>query len=170
VTRRGTLPRLQVVGLYEGRTYYHCDGFRPVFSCMMRNYAAYCPVCTRRILEVLAPFQPANSAPACAAGGPYVAECAGATTSVQLNGTGSSDFDCDPLTLTWTGPFAGGSVSGTMPPWLLGDGRLQRRSRSGRRRRQLHLRGSGHRPGHDAAIDQRAADVTVECAAPGALP
>lgn len=105
----------QTTGLYEGAHYYHCDAFRPVFSCMMRNYAAFCPVCTRRILEVFQPFQPANSAPACSAGGPYVAECAGATTAVQLNGGASSDFDCDPLTFSWTGPFAGSPATGTTP-------------------------------------------------------
>ncbi len=161
-------PGSQVVGLYEGAHYYHCDGFRPVFSCMMRNYAAYCPVCTRRILEVLAPFQPANSAPACAAGGPYVAECAGATTSVQLNGTGSSDFDCDPLTLTWTGPFAGGSVSGTMPTVAfsgtgvfnvdleVGDGDASSTCVT-----QVTVQDTT-RPSISAP-----ADVTVECAAPG---
>jgi len=45
-----------VVGLYEGAHYYHCDVFRPAFNCMMRNFEPFCPVCTRRILEVLEPF------------------------------------------------------------------------------------------------------------------
>jgi hypothetical protein len=81
----------------------------------MRNYGAYCPVCTKRILDVFQPFQPANTAPACNAGGPYVAECAGATTAVHLNGGATSDFDCDPLTFTWTGPFAGSPAAGKTP-------------------------------------------------------
>lgn len=49
-------PGQTVVGLYEGAHYYHCDSYRPVFSCMMRNFAAFCPVCTRRILDVLDPY------------------------------------------------------------------------------------------------------------------
>ena len=56
--RSNPFPGETVVGLYEGAHYYHCDAFRPVFSCMMRNFAAFCPVCTKRILEVLAPYQP----------------------------------------------------------------------------------------------------------------
>ena len=114
-TQADPFPGSQVTGLYEGAHYYHCDGFRPVFSCMMRNFAPYCPVCTRRILQVLDPFQPANSPPSCDADGPYVAECAGPTTPVELDGDGSSDFDCDTLSFDWTGPFTGGSASGPMP-------------------------------------------------------
>lgn len=105
----------QVVGLYEGAHYYHCDAYRPVFHCMMRNFAPFCPVCTKRILDTLAPFQPPNSAPACHAGGPYVRECAGATTSAALDGSASADHDCDPLSFLWTGPFTGGSASGSTP-------------------------------------------------------
>jgi hypothetical protein len=105
----------QVVGAYEGAHYYHCDAFRPVFSCMMRNFAPFCPVCTSRILQTLAPFEPANRAPVCDANGPYLAECAGATTSVLLDGSGSSDADCDPLDMMWTGPFTGGMVAGVNP-------------------------------------------------------
>jgi len=107
-------PGSQVVGLYEGAHYYHCDAHRPVFSCMMRNFAPYCPVCTQRILNVLGPYEPANTAPTCDAGGPYVAECAGATTSVQLEGE-AEDFDCDLLTFAWTGGFQGGMASGAAP-------------------------------------------------------
>jgi hypothetical protein len=105
----------QVVGLYEGAHYYHCDAYRPVFSCMMRNFAPFCQVCTKRILDTLAPFQPANSAPVCDAGGPYVRECAGTTTGATLDGSGSSDHDCDPLSFLWTGPFTAGSATGATP-------------------------------------------------------
>jgi len=108
-------PGQTVVGLYEGAHYYHCDSFRPAFSCMMRNFAPFCPVCTRVILEVLEPFQPPNTAPTCDANGPYVAECMGTTTTVMLDGSGSSDVDCDPLTFTWSGPFEGGTATGEMP-------------------------------------------------------
>jgi murein DD-endopeptidase MepM/ murein hydrolase activator NlpD len=57
----------------------------------------------------------ANNSPVCDANGPYVAECAGPTTSVTLDGTGSSDPDGDPLVFTWTGPFAGGTATGASP-------------------------------------------------------
>lgn len=48
------------VGLYEGAHYYHCDCYRPAFSCMMRDYGTFCPVCIRRMVQVLQPYQPAN--------------------------------------------------------------------------------------------------------------
>lgn len=104
-----------VVGLYEGAHYYHCDAYRPVFHCMMRNFAPFCPVCTQRILDTLAPFQPANTAPVCDANGPYLAECAGLSTSVALDGGASSDVDCDVLTFEWSGAFAGGTAEGETP-------------------------------------------------------
>lgn len=44
------------VGAFEGAHYFHCGAFRPVFSCMMRDFGPFCPVCTRRIQQVLAPF------------------------------------------------------------------------------------------------------------------
>jgi hypothetical protein len=56
-----------------------------------------------------------NRPPICNAGGPYQKECAGKTTSVTLNGTGSRDLDRDPMTYTWNGPFAGGTVTGATP-------------------------------------------------------
>jgi hypothetical protein len=103
------------VGLYEGADYYHCDAFRPVFNCKFRVLSAdFCPVCIRRMLQVLQPFQPANSPPVANAGGPYVAECTG-TTSVTLDGSQSSDADCNALSYTWTGPFVGGTATGATP-------------------------------------------------------
>ena len=108
-------PGDQVVGLYEGAHYYHCDSYRPVYSCMMRNFDLFCPVCTQRILQTLATYQPPNGTPTCDADGPYVAECAGTSTGVKVDGSGSSDPDCDPLTFAWTGPFAGSPASGAMP-------------------------------------------------------
>jgi len=45
------------VGAFEGAYYYHCAAYRPAFGCMMRNYAVFCPVCSRRIDEVLGAYQ-----------------------------------------------------------------------------------------------------------------
>jgi hypothetical protein len=56
-----------------------------------------------------------NRLPVCDADGPYVAECAGATTMVSLDGSRSMDPDDDPLTYSWTGPFSGGTASGVSP-------------------------------------------------------
>lgn len=52
------------VGAFEGAHYYHCDAFRPVFTCKMRSTtAAFCPVCEAQIRAVLAPFSsPTNVA------------------------------------------------------------------------------------------------------------
>jgi hypothetical protein len=104
-----------VVGLYEGAHYYHCDVYRPDYDCMMRNFSPFCPVCTERILATLEPFQPENSAPVCDAGGPYTYECAGETTPGMLDGTGSSDPDCDELSYSWTGEFQEESLTGAEP-------------------------------------------------------
>ncbi len=52
-----------IVGTFEGAKYSHCGAYRPVWNCMMRDTgAAFCPVCTQTILNVMAPFaQPAPS-------------------------------------------------------------------------------------------------------------
>jgi hypothetical protein len=45
------------VGAFEGAHYFHCDAFRPVFNCKMRDTGGdFCPVCDARIRAVLAPF------------------------------------------------------------------------------------------------------------------
>ena len=44
----------------------------------------------------------ANQPPVCRIGGPYTAECKGATTTVQLDGNASSDPDGDALTFSWS--------------------------------------------------------------------
>ncbi len=62
-------------------------------------------------LYVLTPNRP----PVCDADGPYQAECSGSSTVVMLDGTGSSDPDGDALDYTWTGPFVGGTTTGSMP-------------------------------------------------------
>jgi hypothetical protein len=108
-------PGEMVVGLYEGAHYYHCDIFRPTYSCFMRDISTFCPVCERRILQVLEPFMPLNSAPICDANGPYTAVCTGPPVSVTLDGTGSSDPDCNELTYSWTGSFSGGTASEALP-------------------------------------------------------
>lgn len=55
-----------------------------------------------------------NKLPVCNANGPYTAECQGATTTLQLNGT-ASDPEGDSLTYQWSGAFAGGTASGAAP-------------------------------------------------------
>ncbi len=114
-TALNPFPGQTVVGLYEGAHYYHCDIFRPVYSCMMRQSAPFCPVCEQRILQVLDPYQPPNSAPVCDPNGPYSAVCTGPATSISLDGTGSTDLDCNELTYSWAGPFSGGTSEGASP-------------------------------------------------------
>jgi hypothetical protein len=46
-----------IVGTFEGGNRYHCGRYRPVWDCMMRHTsAAFCPVCTRVMVETMAGF------------------------------------------------------------------------------------------------------------------
>jgi hypothetical protein len=54
-------PAAGAVGTYEGAIYSDCNTYRPLPSCYMRDYAAFCPVCAGVIRAVLQPFQPAES-------------------------------------------------------------------------------------------------------------
>ncbi|MBQ6956609.1 MAG: hypothetical protein IJR13_00240 [Bacteroidales bacterium] len=40
------------IGAYEGAGYLEKGCYRPCTKCMMRDYAAFCPVCTKRLHEV----------------------------------------------------------------------------------------------------------------------
>ena len=53
-----------------------------------------------------------NVPPHCDANGPYLAECG---IAIDLDGTGSSDPNGDPLSFEWQGPIVGGSASGATP-------------------------------------------------------
>ena len=57
----------------------------------------------------------ANRPPICDANGPYSVECAGSSTDVMLDGSGSSDPDGDAITFAWSGPFTGGQATGATP-------------------------------------------------------
>lgn len=41
------------MGVYEGAGYSSKGVYRPVMNCMMRNYAPFCPVCHKRLEEVI---------------------------------------------------------------------------------------------------------------------
>ena len=49
-----SIPRNQngPLGVYEGAGYHAKGIYRPVMHCMMRDYAPFCPVCSRRLNEV----------------------------------------------------------------------------------------------------------------------
>jgi hypothetical protein len=40
------------LGVYEGAGYSAKGVYRPVMHCMMRDYAPFCPVCSKRLVEV----------------------------------------------------------------------------------------------------------------------
>ena len=40
------------LGVYEGAGYSATGVYRPVMHCMMRDYAPFCPVCSKRLVEV----------------------------------------------------------------------------------------------------------------------
>jgi hypothetical protein len=105
-------PGRTVVGLYEGAHYYHCGSYRPAFDCMMRNLTPFCPVCGEQIERTLSQY---DRAPRCDAGDFYVAECTGAATRVQLDGSGSSSLGCGKLTYAWSGAFLEGTATGAKP-------------------------------------------------------
>lgn len=48
----------KTVGAFEGAGYYHCELYRPEFSCMMRNLSDFCKVCRERIRTTLQPYMP----------------------------------------------------------------------------------------------------------------
>ncbi len=50
----------------------------------------------------------------CSPGGPYIAECTGPTTTVNLSGAGS-DPDGNTISFSWSGAFVGGSATGQTP-------------------------------------------------------
>jgi hypothetical protein len=57
-----------------------------------------------------------NAAPIADAGGPYTKECEGTTTAVLLDGTGSYDFDDDPLSYSWTTDCPAASFNDSTSP------------------------------------------------------
>jgi hypothetical protein len=57
-----------------------------------------------------------NAAPIPDAGGPYTKECEGTTTAVLLDGTGSYDFDDDPLSYSWTTDCPAASFNDSTSP------------------------------------------------------
>jgi hypothetical protein len=53
------------IGAYEGAGYYHCDMYRPLQACYMRDYSPFCDVCAEVIRETLEPFMPMPGDPMC---------------------------------------------------------------------------------------------------------
>lgn len=59
---------------------------------------------------------PTNHPPICRIGGPYTAECNGAATVVQLDGSASSDPQGEPLTFQWSADCPGTSFDNPASP------------------------------------------------------
>jgi hypothetical protein len=52
-----------------------------------------------------------NTPPVCSAGGPYTKQCTGATSVIQLDGSGTHDLDNDPVSYTWTSNCPGANFN-----------------------------------------------------------
>ena len=57
-----------------------------------------------------------NRPPVCGNAGPYSAQCAGPTTSLQVDGSSSSDPDSDPLSYLWSTDCPGGQFQNASAP------------------------------------------------------
>jgi hypothetical protein len=91
------------VGAFEGAQYFHCGIFRPQFDCMMRNFSAFCAVCTDAIRQTLRQYS----------GVPRQVEVRAPDVNFLFNPSGTitvSDF-----------------VSALVPNGVTGQGRLQSR-------------------------------------------
>ena len=112
-----TPPAAGAVGTYEGGMYSDCNVYRPLPSCYMRDYAAFCPVCARVIRQTLATYLPAESI------APLTASIEFTNIPEGLGGTGITTFraitfeivTCRRLTFRFTaGPTGGfGTPLGT---------------------------------------------------------
>jgi hypothetical protein len=95
------------VGLHEGARYLQCGIHRPTAGCMMRSIdASLCPVCARRIREVLGPFSaqgvpaaPRNLTAAAVPGEPEVHLAWGAVNGADHYEVLRADSPSDPLAL-----------------------------------------------------------------------
>lgn len=62
-TRPNVLPSPQKVGLFEGAGYFHCDLYRPAYTCRMRESdKPFCPVCIEAMADRLGTFMAPNPA------------------------------------------------------------------------------------------------------------
>jgi hypothetical protein len=106
----------QELGDYIGLA-FHGEVFYPSWA-DSSNSTADNPDGTRVSLDVyVAAVRPFDTAPACDANGPYVAECG---LPVKLDGSGSSDPNGGALTYAWTGPFQPSPSAGVAPTVYFG--------------------------------------------------